>query len=102
MHPMAGTRDQTMSVLLEVENLQVELPTQNGPLRAVRGIDFHVERGEMLCLGGESGCGKSMTSLSLMGLLTRRAKRHATRLTFASVNLQALAYRAMAKLRGNR
>ena len=69
-----------MSVLLEVQNLQVELPTQNGPLRAVRGIDFHVDRGEMLCLVGESGCGKSMTSLALMGLLPRRANRQATRL----------------------
>jgi len=91
-----------MSVLLEVENLQVELPTQNGPLRAVRGIDFHVERGEMLCLVGESGCGKSMTSLALMGLLPRRAKRQATRLRFDGVDLQALDDRGMAKLRGNR
>jgi len=91
-----------MSALLEVENLQVELPTQNGPLRAVRGIDFHVERGEMLCLVGESGCGKSMTSLALMGLLPRRAKRQATRLKFDGVDLQALDDRGMAKLRGNR
>jgi peptide/nickel transport system ATP-binding protein len=91
-----------MSALLEAHNLQIELPTRNGTLRAVRGIDFQVERGEMLCLVGESGCGKSMTSLALMGLLPRRATRRAARLVFDGIDLQALDERAMAKLRGNR
>ncbi|MDB5878403.1 MAG: transporter ATP-binding protein, partial [Variovorax sp.] len=61
--------------LLDVKNLRVDLPTERGMLHAVRGIDFHVNRGEMLCLVGESGCGKSMTSLALMGLLPRKAVR---------------------------
>ncbi|MBB2930501.1 ABC transporter ATP-binding protein [Paraburkholderia silvatlantica] len=91
-----------MSALLEVEHLQVELPTPNGPLRAVRGIDLEIARGEMLCLVGESGCGKSMTSLALMGLLPRRAKRTAQRLRLDGRDLSALNDRDMAKLRGNR
>ncbi|HYS68317.1 MAG TPA: ABC transporter ATP-binding protein [Paraburkholderia sp.] len=91
-----------MDVLLDVNNLQVDLPTPNGMLHAVRGIDFRIERGEMLCLVGESGCGKSMTSLALMGLLPRRATRRANRLVFDGIDLQTLDNRAMGKLRGNR
>ncbi|AOK19302.1 peptide ABC transporter substrate-binding protein [Burkholderia ubonensis] len=91
-----------MSALLEVQQLQVELPTPNGPLRAVRGIDLEIARGEMLCLVGESGCGKSMTSLALMGLLPRRARRTAQRLRLAGEDLGALSDRDMARLRGNR
>ncbi|WP_421376798.1 ABC transporter ATP-binding protein [Paraburkholderia sp. DD10] len=91
-----------MDVLLDVNNLQVDLPTPNGMLHAVRGIDFQIERGEMLCLVGESGCGKSMTSLALMGLLPRRATRRANRLAFDGIDLQTLDNRAMSKLRGNR
>ena len=52
-----------MSLILDVRNLRVELPTPRGMLQAVRGIDLQVNRGEMLCLVGESGCGKSMTCL---------------------------------------
>ena len=77
-------------VLLEVKNLRVDLPTENGLLHAVRGIDFHVRRGEMLCLVGESGCGKSMTSLALMGLLPRKAVCTADRLAFDGVELGGL------------
>jgi len=44
-----------MRVLLDVKNLRVDLPTENGMLHAVRGIDFQVRQGEMLCLVGESG-----------------------------------------------
>jgi peptide/nickel transport system ATP-binding protein len=91
-----------MSVLLEVRNLHVELPTDQGVLHAVRGIDLQVERGEMLCLVGESGCGKSMTSLALMGLLPRRAVRRTDRLHFDGMDLAALPARRMAEVRGQR
>ena len=88
--------------LLDVKNLRVDLPTERGTLHAVRGVDFHVERGEMLCLVGESGCGKSMTSLALMGLLPRKATRRADHLRFDGVDLQGLSEREMAALRGAR
>jgi peptide/nickel transport system ATP-binding protein len=91
-----------MSALLEVKQLQVELPVPNGTLRAVRGIDLEIARGEMLCLVGESGCGKSMTSLALMGLLPRGARRTAQRLRLDGQDLGTLSDRDMAKLRGNR
>jgi len=87
---------------LEVKNLRVDLPTERGLLHAVRGIDFHVNRGEMLCLVGESGCGKSMTSLALMGLLPRKAVRTADHIRFDGIDLQTLPEREMTALRGAR
>ena len=47
--------------VLEIENLQVDLPTRSGLLHAVRGIDLQVDLGETVWIVGESGCGKSMT-----------------------------------------
>lgn len=90
------------SPLLEVRGLNVELKTRSGPLHVVRGIDFHVDAGETLCVVGESGCGKSMTSLALMGLLPRGAKRTAERMRFADRDLLSLSERQMSDLRGDR
>jgi peptide/nickel transport system ATP-binding protein len=64
-----------MNHLLEVENLQVDIPIATGDLHAVRGIDFAVGKGETLGLVGESGCGKSMTALAIMNLLPKTAQR---------------------------
>src|ERR671919_237851 len=61
--------------VLEVDRLSVEIATPSGPLHAVRDVSFSVRRGETVCLVGESGCGKSMTSLAIMGLLPRHARR---------------------------
>ncbi|WP_085125198.1 ABC transporter ATP-binding protein [Tistlia consotensis] len=88
--------------LLAVEDLRVDLPLEQGTLHAVRGLSFEVGRGETLCLVGESGCGKSLTSLAVMGLLPRRAKRSARRLSFDGQELLGLSERRMAALRGNR
>jgi peptide/nickel transport system ATP-binding protein len=91
-----------MSALLQVEGLRVEIPTPMGLLHAVRGVDLALEAGETLCLVGESGCGKSLTALALMGLLPRAARRSATRFAFAGEDLQRAGERRMADLRGNR
>lgn len=91
-----------MSVLLDVKNLKVDLPTENGMLHAVRGIDFQVRRGEMLCLVGESGCGKSMTSLALMGLLPRKAQCSADHILFDGVDLHGMREKQLMQLRGKR
>ncbi len=93
--------------LLHVENLRVDIPMGNSPtpddtLHAVRGLNFEVERGEMLCIVGESGCGKSLTSLALMDLLPRKAKRTASRLTLDGIDMLGQSERHMCDLRGNR
>jgi peptide/nickel transport system ATP-binding protein len=71
-------------------------------LHPVRQVSFSVARGEMLCIVGESGCGKSLTALSLMDLLPRRAERSAARLVFDGIDLLRLGERRMADLRGDR
>lgn len=58
-----------MVAVLEVENLQVRLFDRTGPVHAVRGVSLSVGRGEVVALVGESGCGKSVTALSLLRLL---------------------------------
>ena len=60
--------------LLEVEGLRVSFPSEDGTVRAVRGVDLAVGRGEVLALVGESGSGKSVTSTAVMGLLDESAQ----------------------------
>jgi peptide/nickel transport system ATP-binding protein len=85
--------------LLDVDHLVVDLATPAGTLHAVREVSFHVERGETLCIVGETGCGKSMTALALMGLLPRSAIWRARHLAFDGENLNAS---SIGRLRGNR
>ena len=91
-----------MSTLLEVRDLVVDIPLAAGMLHPVRGVTFSVERGETLCIVGESGCGKSLTALALMGLLPRRAKRTATRLALDGIDLTQATDAQLADLRGSR
>ena len=55
--------------LLDVKNLEVEFATYGGDVKAVRGVSFHVDQGETLAIVGESGCGKSVTVQSIMGII---------------------------------
>jgi oligopeptide/dipeptide ABC transporter ATP-binding protein len=64
----------TATPLLEVKNLAVAFPSEGGPLRALDGVSFCVGEGEAVCLVGESGCGKSMAALAVMGLLPAAGK----------------------------
>lgn len=57
------------SAVLDVKDLQVEFSTQGGKVQAVRGVSFSVDKGETLAIVGESGCGKSVTMMSIMGLI---------------------------------
>jgi peptide/nickel transport system ATP-binding protein len=86
-----------MTALLEVEKLEVTF----GRTAAVRGASLTVAPGETHCLVGESGCGKSVTALSVMNLLVRNARRRAERLSFQGEDLLKLSDRGMARLRGN-
>jgi peptide/nickel transport system ATP-binding protein len=88
--------------VLEVEDLSVDIATGRGPLRAVRHVSFAVARGETLCIVGESGCGKSITSLAVMSLLPPAATRRARRLKLAGEDLLAATPKRVNALRGNR
>lgn len=60
--------------ILEIKGLKTQFFTESGIVRAVDGVDFSVRRGEVLGLVGESGCGKSVTSLSIMKLIGQPGK----------------------------
>jgi peptide/nickel transport system ATP-binding protein len=76
--------------ILEVENLCVDIEVPSGILHAVQNVSFSVAKGETLCIVGESGCGKSITALSLMNLLPKSAKRGADKLTLDGLDLRNL------------
>jgi peptide/nickel transport system ATP-binding protein len=88
--------------LLEVRDLEVDIPLALGTLHPVRRVSFAVERGETLCIVGESGCGKSLTALAVMGLLPRRAERRAGRMILDGIDLMRASAQAIADLRGSR
>ncbi len=88
--------------LIEVDGLVVDLAVPAGTLHAVRDVSLRIERGETLCLVGESGCGKSMTALALMGLLPQTAARRARRLAFEGEELTSASAERVNDLRGNR
>ena len=91
-----------MSAVLEVDRMSVDIATPRGTLHAVREVSFTVGRGETLCIVGESGCGKSMTSLAIMGLLPRAATRRVAGLRLLGEDLAAAPARRVNALRGNR
>ena len=63
-----------MEKLLEVKNLKTEFKTNVGQVHAVRGVSFYLDKGEALGIVGESGCGKSVTMMSIMRLLADNGK----------------------------
>ena len=91
-----------MDPILSIKNLNVDIPLATGNLHAVRDVSFSVERQETFCLVGESGCGKSITAMSTMALLPKRAIHFANAINFAGIDLQSLSNREMADIRGNR
>ena len=89
--------------LLAVEDLVTTFETSDGLIRAVDGVGFHVEQGETVALVGESGCGKSVTALSLMRLVQAPAGRIASgRILMDGVDLVQLPEAEMRKVRGAR
>src|SRR5688572_26364804 len=87
--------------LLEVEDLHVHFVTSRGVVRAVEGISYQVKTGETVALVGESGCGKSVSSLAIMRLLARPAGRVvAGQIRFQGRDLLGLDEEEMRKIRG--
>ena len=102
---MANT--QTDNRLIELDDVQVHFPMREGLVKAVNGVSYHVDRGEVLGIVGESGSGKSVTARAILRLLPRNAKAAGGRIRFRpnggdAVDLAALGRnsRAMRQIRG--
>ena len=91
-----------MSALLQVEGLHVSFDTPRGTAHAVDGVDFSLQPGETLCIVGESGCGKSVTALSIMGLVPMPPARVSGRIRFEGRDLVGLSRAELSDLRGDR
>ena len=90
-----------MAHLLEVKDLQTHFPTRAGLVRAVDGVSFHLDRGELLGLVGESGCGKSITALSVMRLIAPTGKIVNGEILFDGKDLLKLSDAEMREMRGD-
>ncbi len=86
--------------LLEVRGLKTHFDTRDGVVKAVDEVSLHIDRGEVLGLVGESGCGKSVTSLSVMGLIGHPGKIVAGEILFNGENITNLKKDDMRRLRG--
>jgi peptide/nickel transport system ATP-binding protein len=87
--------------ILEVKDLRTHFPTRSGLVRAVDGVSFQLERGELLGLVGESGCGKSMTALSVMRLISPPGKIVGGEILFEGKDLLKLSDAEMRQMRGD-
>ena len=90
-------------ILLKIENLKTHFITSSGIIKAVDGVDLEIKKGETLGLVGESGCGKSVTALSILRLIqTPPGKIASGKIYFQGENLLELENREMRKIRGNK
>jgi peptide/nickel transport system ATP-binding protein len=88
--------------LLEIENLHVNFHTPEGVARAVDGVSFHLDEGETIGLVGESGCGKSVTSLSILGLIpSPPGEIESGEISFGDRNLLRLGGEELRRIRGH-
>lgn len=90
-----------MSHLLEVSNLQTHFPTRAGLVKAVNDVSFYIDEGELLGLVGESGCGKSITALSIMKLISAPGKIVGGSIKFKGEELTTASDDRMRAIRGN-
>jgi len=87
--------------LLEVKQLQTQFPTRSGLVRAVDGVSFYLDRGELLGLVGESGCGKSITALSIMRLIAPPGRIVGGEILFDGKDLLKCSDAEMREMRGD-
>ncbi|HEY0047854.1 MAG TPA: ABC transporter ATP-binding protein [Pyrinomonadaceae bacterium] len=90
-----------MSHLLEVQNLQTHFPTRAGLVKAVNDVSFYIDEGELLGLVGESGCGKSITALSVMRLIAPPGKIVGGTIKFKGEELTTASVERLRQIRGN-
>jgi oligopeptide/dipeptide ABC transporter ATP-binding protein len=87
--------------LLTIDNLQVNFKTYGGEVKAVRGVSFHVEKGETVAIVGESGCGKSVTAQAIMGLIPNPPGRIVGgKVVFEGTEISSLSKKELLGIRG--
>ncbi len=91
-----------MEKILDVKNLHVDFSTYNGTVKAIRGVDFHLNDGETLAIVGESGSGKSVTVRSVLQLLAKNAKITQGEILYHGEDLLKKSEKEMDNLRGNK
>lgn len=89
-------------ILLDIRDLRTHFFTLDGAVKAVDGVDFHVRRGEVVGLVGESGCGKSVTALSVMRLIAKPGEILSGEVWFDGTNLLELPSKELPAIRGQR
>ena len=89
-----------MTKILEVKDLEISFDTYAGKVRAIRGVNFHLNKGETLAIVGESGSGKSVTTRSIMRLLSSNANIDAGQILFKGNDIVGKSEREMQKIRG--
>jgi peptide/nickel transport system ATP-binding protein len=99
---MANTQNENQDVLLSVENLSIGIREGKRVYPAVDGVSFQVHRGEVLGVVGESGCGKTVTNLAVMGLLPPSLSVTGGRILFAGQDLTALSEKERNRVNGSR
>src|ERR671924_783438 len=87
--------------LLEVKDLKVRFTTEDGIVRAVDGVDFQLDRGQVLGIVGESGSGKSVTAMTILGLTRASNTTFEGEVIYKGQNLLALSERRLRDVRGN-
>ena len=87
--------------LLQVKDLEVVFEKEHKELVCVDKVNFHVDEGEILCIVGESGCGKSVTALSIMGLLGQQGHVRSGEVLFNGRDLLTLKEKELCQVRGN-
>ena len=90
-----------MNPILDVRHLSVNFKSRKGEFTVVEDVSFHVEHGEVLGIAGESGCGKSVTSLSILGLLAENGYISAGNIMFEGIDLAEFSDLKLCDIRGN-
>ena len=97
----AAERDAADGPYLKVEDLKVTFPTQDGPITAVSGLSYSVEKGKTLGIVGESGSGKSVSSMAVMGLHDAKSAQISGSIRVGGTEVVGLSESKMRSLRGN-
>lgn len=90
-----------MATLLEINDLRTQFPTRQGLVRSVDGVSFHIDEGELLGIVGESGCGKSVTAMSILRLISSPGKIAGGSIKFKGEELSTATPERMREIRGD-